>query len=108
MMMDLNSKDLEYIDILLDNEINSISCFSDDVKGEEKEYWIATQKDLKDLREKLNVERNLIIQELKIDEMIDNEMDYYKELEFERRQMANEYGGDEEQLNKERAFNNLK
>lgn len=71
-----NRAELEQLDLLLDNEITSISYFLSDVKGdEEKEFWITEQKDLKKLRNKLKQEVNLVIQELKIDDMIENQID---------------------------------
>lgn len=74
--MEFNTDELELLNICLDNEISSNESFIDDVKDkEEKEYWIQGIKDLKDLRNKLNTELNIAVQQLKIDEMIENEID---------------------------------
>lgn len=71
-----NKAELENLDLLLDNEITSISYFLSDAKSdEEREFWIKNSKDLKKIRNKLKQETNLVIQELKIDDMIENQID---------------------------------
>lgn len=74
--MEFNTEELELLNICLDNQIGSNESFLDDVKDkEEKEYWIQEIKELKDLRNKLNIELNVVVQEFKIDEMIENQID---------------------------------
>lgn len=74
--MEFNTEQLELLNICLDNQIGSNESFLDDVKDkEEKEYWIQEIKELKDLRNKLNIELNVVVQEFKIDEMIENQID---------------------------------
>lgn len=74
--MEFNTEQLELLNICLDNQISSNESFIDDIKDkEEKEYWIQEIKELKELRNKLNIELNVVVQQFKIDEMIENQID---------------------------------
>lgn len=74
--MEFNKSELELLNICLDNQIGSNESFIDDVKDkEEKEYWIQEIKDLKNLKKKINTELNVVVQQFKIDEMIENQID---------------------------------
>ena len=77
MNINLNKDEVEILDLLLENEIKSNEDYFSDIKGEELNYFCKITDDLKKLKEKISdyVEYSVFIQEIKIDDMIECEID---------------------------------
>lgn len=102
MKIELNEDDLEQLDLLLENEIKENEDYLENIKDkEEKIYYYDLIIEQKNLKDRLLIEKNIVLQQL--DNMIENEIDYWKEKRFEIEQEVRE---SEIKLNEEEFLKN--
>jgi alcohol dehydrogenase class IV len=72
--MKFNEQELELLNLVLDREIKENEDYVETLHGDEFDAWNDELNDLKKLKQKLKIEKNLVIQKL-VDDMIDNQID---------------------------------